>query len=729
MAANAFDDLPPASSIATNAAAIAAAPTNAFDDLTPPVKPQPKDLPPVTATNRVHALEGGVLGGTAYLAALPADTVANTVNLGRAALGTGYQALLGTSDAPMKTPGGLYHYLTPEGIERYSKDPPPPDAKPVQLTNSIPSWMEINAAPSPVGNWLTEQMNKNPLTQVALERPDDTYSRYLATAGSIVPGAAAAGGGAIAPTVKALAGALPSATAGQAVMEAHPFQNDDANRTAAMLTQALTSVGTPYATKAVIRGVAPTPAGIVTGAAPDVMGENIAAFNDAGADPSLAQAAGTRRMQFLESALSKIPGGAGVMQKAATQQAADLRGGVDQTIDQLAPGGVSPERAGRAISQGITGPGGFKDQFNAKAGQLYDAVDQHIPSDSPVDVTSTLAALDRVAKPNPLAPNTTAALISPKIASIRDALQSDLGEGGTTLPYGALADLRSRVGSMLTGSELVTDIPRAQVKQLYGGLSDDLRGAAVAAGPDAVQAFNRASTYYRAGMGRMDTLANVLDKNGGPEQIFNGAMAGTKDGATRLRSVMQSLAPEQQQVVASTVFKRMGQATASNQNAAGDVFSPDTFLTNYNRMSPDAKSALFDRFPDLRDQADNLADVAQNLREGSKVFRNASGTAAGENQTNTIHNALLLALGAGGGEGYHALGPKGVALAAAVPAAAYGGARAMTSPSVVNWAANPAIGSGAQAASLTAAPGMLSPQQERDRQRLMNALNHVNSPN
>jgi hypothetical protein len=287
---------------------------------------------------------------------------------------------------------------------------------------------------------------------------------------------------------------------------------------------------------------------------------------------------------------------------------------------------------------------------------------------------------------------------------------------------------------MLTGSELVTDIPRAQVKRLYGGLTADMQGAAQEAGPDAVQAFNRASNYYQAGMKRMDVLSDVLDKNGGPEQVFNGAMAGTKDGATRLRAVMQSLQPEQQQVVASTVFKRMGQATAGNQNAAGDIFSPETFLTNYNRMSPEAKSALFDRFPDLRDQADNMADVAQNLREGSRVFKNASGTAAGENQTHTLRDVLVGTLMGGGGagagaEGYHHFGTPGLALAgtaAAVPAVAYGAARAITSPSVVNWAQRPAIGSSAQAASLTAAPANLN---AKDKQQLLNALSVANRPN
>jgi hypothetical protein len=737
MATNAFDDLPPANAVAANlsaaASAASATPANAFDDLTP--RPQSKDLPPVTASNRMHAAESGVFGGTAYLLSALPDAAANAYNLGKAALGTGLNlATSGSTQDPIETPGNAYryHYIAPDGSEHYSKNPPPEGSSPVTMQH--PGTLLDVSGPSPVGHWLTDQMDKSPLTSTQLERPDDAASRWLAAGGSVIPGAVAGGGGAVAPTVKALAGALPAAAAGQTVMEAHPFQSEDANRTAAMLTQALTSVGTPYATKAVIRGVNPTPTGIVTGAAPDVMGENIAAFNSAGADPSLAQAAGTRRMQFLESGVSKIPGGAGVLQKAAEQQAKALRGGVDATVDQMAPGGASPERAGRAITQGVTGPGGFRDQFNTKAETLYGAVDQYIPPDSPVDVSNTLATLDRVAKPNPLAPKTTAALINPKVASIRGALQEDLGPNGTALPYSTLSDLRSRVGSMLTGSELVTDIPRAQVKQLYGALSDDLRGAAQAAGPDAVQAFSRASNYYRAGMARMDTLSDVLDKSGGPEQVFNGAMSGTKDGATRLRSIMQSLEPEQQQVVASTVFKRMGQASAGNQNAAGDVFSPETFLTNYNKMSPEAKSALFDRFPDLRAHADNLAEVAGNLRDGSKVFRNVSGTAGAENQTHTLRDLLIGTLMGGGGaaagaEGYHHLGAPGLALAGGalgVPVAAHIGARAITSPAVLNWAARPAVGSSAQAAALTAAPANLN---AKDKQQLINALGVVSRSN
>jgi hypothetical protein len=285
-----------------------------------------------------------------------------------------------------------------------------------------PEWLEVNNEPWPVSAAISRLMDKSPITTTQPTRPDDVASRYLAMAGSVVPGAVAGGGGAVAPTVRAIAGALPSAAVGQTVMETRPFQSDAANQTASVLAQALTAYGTPAAAQLAIRGSSGAP-----------MQENIAAFRGAGGEPSLAQAADTRRMQFLESGLSKIPGGAGVLEKAAKQQAQGLRSGVDQTVDEFFPGGASPERAGRAISQGVTGEGGFRDRINATAGDLYDAVDQHIPPDSSLRVGSTLAALDRIAKSVPGAEATSAALVNPKVAAIRQALLADLGTNGSPM--------------------------------------------------------------------------------------------------------------------------------------------------------------------------------------------------------------------------------------------------------------------------------------------------------
>src|SRR2546421_6485320 len=186
---------------------------NAFDDITPPpAAAREAAKPPATWQDRLQAGEAGVLRGGAYMAGLIPDTILNALSVGQAALGTGVSLARSSEEqAPARTPGGLYRYLTPEGIERFSKEPPPPGAKPVTIEHpgQVPSWLQVDQPVSPVGAALARLMDKSPITTTQPTRPYDTVSRYLATAGSVVPGAILGGGGALGPTVRALVGALP----------------------------------------------------------------------------------------------------------------------------------------------------------------------------------------------------------------------------------------------------------------------------------------------------------------------------------------------------------------------------------------------------------------------------------------------------------------------------------------------------------------------------------------
>jgi hypothetical protein len=243
------------------------------------------------------------------------------------------------------------------------------------------------------------------------------------------------------------------------------------------------------------------------------------------------------------------------------------------------------------------------------------------------------------------------------------------------LPYEALKRLRTLVGNELENVSIVSDVPRSKWKALYGALSQDMKGAADAAGPEAQRAFGRANAYYRAGTSRIDELSTVLDKSGGPEAIYNAATSGTRDGATTLRTVMQSLKPDQQKVLASTMIRRLGKATAGQQNAAGDEFSMNTFLTNWNKLSPQAKSTLFDRFGSgFRSDMDAVARLASNVRQGSRVFANPSGSASTGAQLGTVGGFIMAALS----------GHPGTATAIAGGAATTNVlARLMTNPKIV----------------------------------------------
>lgn len=400
---------------------------------------------------------------------------------------------------------------------------------------------------------------------------------------------------------------------------------------------------------------------------------NIKMFQDAGTTPSVGQATENRLMRGAESLLSRTPGGAGRMAAKAETQAEELGAAIESRAAQLAKK-TSGEQAGRKIERGVDD---FVSSFRKKQGELYNSVDQHIAPDSAVPVANTLKSLKELTTPTKGAEATSSRLINQKIGAIAESMAQDAQSG--TLPYSAVRELRTRIGQELEGNSLVDDVPKAQWKRLYGALSQDLGDAAKAAGPKAEQAWSRASQYTKAGHARIEAIEHVVGKAGGPEKIFQAAISNNREGATTLRSVMQSLDGEGQKTVSATVLRRLGIANPSNQNDLGEKFSTQTFLTNWNKLSPEAKRTLFDRYgSSFRSDMDEIAKITQNLREGSKVFQNPSGTEQATAQAATVGGfALSLLTGQVGAAGTIAAGVGGANLMS----------RLMTNPRFVKWLA------------------------------------------
>lgn len=402
--------------------------------------------------------------------------------------------------------------------------------------------------------------------------------------------------------------------------------------------------------------------------------DTIRTFEEAGAGtPTVGQATQGRGARAVESGLSKTPGAAGRVIAKAEAEAAGLGDKVDDMATTLSPtSGAAP--AGREIRAGL---GRFADNFKAKAGTLYDELDTHIAPDSQVQVGNTAQVLDELTSLKPGAEALSGAMVNPKIAGWKAALSKDAQNGA--LPYAAIKDLRSKVGELLSDSGLVADAPRAQLKKVYSALTADMTEAARVAGPEAEKALTRANSYYAAGMKRIDDVLDPILKKTDPEDIFKAATSGTSEGATTLRGVMKSLPEESRKIVAATTLRRLGRAVASKQDELGEVFSPETFLTNWNKLHGDAKTALFSNLPDgMRSDLDKIARVASNLRDGSKVFANPSGTGQAVGQITVGATALSMLLSGNVG-GLAALG-GGVLSANAA-------ARIMTSPLAVKWLA------------------------------------------
>jgi hypothetical protein len=83
-------------------------------------------------------------------------------------------------------------------------------------------------------------------------------------------------------------------------------------------------------------------------------------------------------------------------------------------------------------------------------------------------------------------------------------LAKTLEESPQGIPFGVVKELRSRLGAILSGDELVTDINLRDVRRLYGSLSEDMTTAIAAKGPAALNAWNKAETFWKTGMDRIE---------------------------------------------------------------------------------------------------------------------------------------------------------------------------------------------------------------------------------
>lgn len=472
-------------------------------------------------------------------------------------------------------------------------------------------------------------------------RPDDPASRMLHTAGTIA-------GGSMVPGAR-LGPTLDAAAAGALAGEA--------------LGPEWTGVGA-LAPAAVGQASAGVKNAIASKAAPVVE-----TFKQAGTMPSVGQATDNTFIHGLENLAAKFPGGSGLMKSFIESQ--------QRNMGAQARTGVPTEAAGRVIEKGVTGEGGFLARTKAQWSQLDDAVAAKIPKGAAFQPANTIQALDDLTRPVVGAEKSTGTPLDARIVTIKENLAADLAANNGQMPFDALRKIRSRIGAQIDDA-LVQGGKSGEMSKLYGAISKDLESAATQAG--AGREFARQNNFYRARMDRIETvLDRVIGKGKQPEDIFKSVMPTDPDQANKLRSVLRSLNPSERQVVSEAVANRLGRAAPGNQNVEGNVFSSETFLTNWNRLSPGAKAQLFPD-PPLRDNIEKIAQAAGHIRSGKGIYANPSGT-AGSFAAYSVYASPIASIATG------SVAP--IAVAGATAGTAFVGAKMLTNPKIVEWLARP----------------------------------------
>lgn len=253
-------------------------------------------------------------------------------------------------------------------------------------------------------------------------------------------------------------------------------------------------------------------------------------------------------------------------------------------------------------------------------------------------------------------------------------------------------------------TDIGQEIPRArgaqkrQLQALYGATSDDLRAHFSSKGTEAEQAWDLFNHVASQNAATQKTLTRAVKDLGGPEATFKAAMAGTKDGATKLAPVMASLNDEGKNLFRATVLHKMGRAGG----AADAPFDANTFLANWKGMSPEGKNLLFGEGASagpptqLRKSLDALSSSLERLKDQGYIksgFVKGVENGTGGLQKVGIFGALAYLVHSGGGAIAHvAEGHPFLAIGAATGATGLlmGNpvmSRVLTNPKTVSWLA------------------------------------------
>lgn len=322
-------------------------------------------------------------------------------------------------------------------------------------------------------------------------------------------------------------------------------------------------------------------------------------------------------------------------------------------------------------------------KYEDKISKLYETAFDLIGADTQVNAKSTASLLKEMTSELSAAPESRSKAYAPAINMLK-SIMADAKEG---IDFKTLRAIRTDIGKDLADplSSGATSSQNAAMKRVYAALTDDMTNVAKDAGQDAAKAMSRADNFKRAfEKTSRDTLNKIL-KYDAEEKAYKFAISASKDGGTSLSKLRKLFTKEEWDDVSATVLSQLGESPANGG------FSIDRFVTNYNKLAPEAKDAVFrgGKYKQASQALDEYVDLMEKLKD-AKRFSNTSNT-AGAIQTNMILWQLgsLTAAGAGGALTGEQIGVGPVMGGVGAILAPRIAAKLITNPEFVRWLAEP----------------------------------------
>jgi hypothetical protein len=347
------------------------------------------------------------------------------------------------------------------------------------------------------------------------------------------------------------------------------------------------------------------------------LSETVRAFESAGTKgPTLSQAVGGVAVPNIEKGISRLPLGGRIL-KDLRQQELDIAKRIERISEGVSPGAL-PESAGIAVRAGIRD---FARRAQARVGAAWRTLDNFVDPQRPIATRNLRAVTEEIAGEitAPGGQKIFRSLDSPFLSDAREAAAF------SELPYKTLKRLRNKIGRQLGDPQLVSDLPRGDLKRIYGALTQDMKAAAAAEGPDALRAWQRANELTKRQHQVVDDFLQRLSNKLEDSKIFEDLFSGTQQAPRKVRAVMANLRSEERQQFVGALLKRMADPTRTGEQ----VNSITTFARNYRKMPSSVRRAVFGRaeFGTLQRDVEDVVSTVERINEIAKVGANPSGTA------------------------------------------------------------------------------------------------------
>lgn len=325
--------------------------------------------------------------------------------------------------------------------------------------------------------------------------------------------------------------------------------------------------------------------------------------------------AGGPLTRTLTTVARTTPGGAVPITKAAQRSQRQAGDALDKIASREGEV-LDAENMGNAVREGALK---FRSGSRNSIGRVYDKAAEEA-GDARVTPSKAIEALDANIAELSEVPGETEGL------PILEKLRADLAKRGTVTVNG-LRGMRTQYRQKFAKDNLRgSDIER-RVMSVIDAASDDLITSLEAQGKtSAARTYAEADRQWAERIKTLDdVIMPIIGKKGekSGEQIASALNAAAKGNNARLAKLFETLPEEEAGIARATMIDNLGKAGPGAQNAGGDAFSFNSFLTNWNKLGNSAKNSLFRG--ENREAIDQFALLADRAKAASK-YQNYSNT-------------------------------------------------------------------------------------------------------